>query len=443
MSKAVKALPDPVVRLHEEFVNLTHDKLKELFPGVKPAGREDKRSFSKSYETKLKKPIAENDGKIEFESDPPKVIQGILVYVNSCWKMPLDSTCTVTVNYCMRRSQMIIDPPKNNVVCRIILNYGYDETYYMKRNEKSSTEAATETVSTPPSTPVDISSPESPSDTLTPPTEKSKMEKLVDKLFSDLPDQRKLLVHAGSAIILGPKMVSNYEIKVPADPHVKFPDFSDKIAKNINGIPGYRENGRSGTIRPGTYNRITIILDYQTSINLAKGLDEASQKLSKNPEAIQGLIKQIGGGNLLNGLGNIIPKLSENLDEDKDKDKDKNNGKEESKDDEKILTDRTTKPKKKPNKNKNKKKNKNKNKQATLVTNKSQRNNNNNNNEEKPEEEPEEPEEVENEELLNAMDSMKVDESKKDEKLLNPNHDEVDDTDIENAIDQIKNENFN
>lgn len=252
LRESINKAPDPTDSLSEDFVLKTRPGLLELFPDFESEGKDDSRSKIVSFDLNQ-----------EDVNSIPKVVWEVAKYGHENWNIPIDAYCKCTIGVYMRKSKMVIPNPTKDVLCRIILNYGYDERYFLQDIE------------------------------------------IINKI-KNVSIAKEIVAKANSAILLGPHLMCDHQILIKPDPHINLipSHIEEHIAKSKLSPLG----GRTSTIRVSNYKRITIILDY-------RGTDPMIQKFI---DSIQNSDGKSDFGNLINKLTGSdlkIPKSKKGLED--------------------------------------------------------------------------------------------------------------------------------
>ena len=235
------------------------------------------------------------------QDDIPDVIWNLASYGHKEWKIPSEAHCIVNVGIYMRKAQMKIDPPSKQILCRIVLNYSYDETFVFQTSSKNGKRTTYATI-------------------------------------------KNVVVPSNNALILGPSMMCDHQLYVSSNPHVELTstDFPKNIPKNIQqtipGIPSYLS--RNKTIRPQNYERITVVLDYQGTDEMLASFNSALLGGEQDTSlSFSNLISKLIGNSLpiniphsKEGLTQFLKTLNQKKDDQK---KDDQNKDDQKKDDQK------------------------------------------------------------------------------------------------------------
>lgn len=180
-----------------------------------------------------------------YHLDPklPVSIKELLIYYYWRVRIPPDCSCHLKVGYFGRQGRTIIKPPSNpKIVCRIVTHLGPDEVYKLTKVDSSGKRGSSE-----------------------------------EKVFTN-----------GSYIVLNKQDLTSHNVFVSPNPHVKFPlpnNCDEMIQQGLSAVGSssqFSKNAkmpnsdqvkqmmqRSGIgkpiIRPRTYRRLTIILDFESS----------------------------------------------------------------------------------------------------------------------------------------------------------------------------------
>lgn len=307
MGKLSKDPQKPTMPLDKIFAVSIYQDLRNLYKGIKNQGRDDKRSFIKNYSIEklptldhesiadaMKDIIEHTEGDentedktdgddntgddmtrraaqmiedIESETDPkdmnmmrqklgdkikwgypsdiPVSIAEMVEHIRERLQMPPDTPCDVYIGLFMRRSQMIAPLPKEKTISRVVVNLKYKDIYHLTQ----------------------------PHDGIGRPT-----------------TVRQVMLDEDSIMMLGPAGICGFNVMVNNNPKYKIP------GNMPSGIPGMRNiNKEKFTIRPTSYERITLILDYGTSKKMSLQLSDGQTDNLSNPNpALQSLIGKIG-----------------------------------------------------------------------------------------------------------------------------------------------------
>nr|QBK90584.1 MAG: hypothetical protein LCPAC104_00800 [Pithovirus LCPAC104] len=233
ISKAIEKIPNPSFDISEDFISETRKNIKNIFNDVTSCGKEDDRKFEKEYDL------------LKNQKEIPKVIWILAKYGHNELKIPYKSYCLVRVGLYMRKSRMMIPPPSKMTLCRIILNYDYDEIYSLQEIKPTNTEK------------------------------------------KEWKTYKELMIKKNTANILGPGNLSNYQIYIGSNPFITI--------KSEN-LDNPQANTRK-TIRHSNYERITVILDYRCDeIKISKLLDIIDTgEIDMNDDSLKELAEKLLG----------------------------------------------------------------------------------------------------------------------------------------------------
>lgn len=240
MKKAFQQLnkvPDPTASLEEEFVLNTRPGLLKLFSSIDDSVPENK--FAE---------LSFDSGKEKL----PHVIWTTITYGHREWNIPAQAKCRVQVGVYRRKAKMTVSAPKKDVLCRIILNYGYDERYCHQETTKG------------------------------------------DNGKTFYANVKETVARSNTAMLLGPYLLSNHSIYVRGDPNVNL--VPENVPTHIAQSHLSPAAGRTQTIRPRKYQRITVVLDYTGTDHMIQDFMELLDTENGDDEnPLAGLINKITG----------------------------------------------------------------------------------------------------------------------------------------------------
>ena len=186
-----------------------------------------------------------NKIKWEYPPDTPAPIAKIVEHVREKLQMPSDTPCDVYMGLFMRRSQMIAPLPKEKTISRVVVNLKYKDMYILTQPYDGV------------GRPVTV---------------------------------RQVMLDEDSIMMLGPAGVCGFNVMVNSNPKYKIPFNMPHVVQGMRTI-----NREKFTIRPSSYERITLILDYGTSKKMSLQLSNGQTDNISNPNpALQRLVGKIG-----------------------------------------------------------------------------------------------------------------------------------------------------
>ena len=249
----INKVPDPTTPLPEEFILAARPGLLRLFPNLQvEANRKDRR-----FEEKIFDPL-------ETPDDIPDCVWESIKYGHEVWNIPKQARCKVQVGMYMRTSSMTLKPPEKDVLCRIILNFGYDERYLHQ------------TVS---------------------------VTKAGKTIYSTT---KETVSKSNTSILLGPRVLCNHNVHIKSDPNIDL--IPPGIPENIAHSKLSPNGGKTRTIRPLRYQRITVLLDFRGTDKMIEGFLQSMEKGDDNSPFASMINKLMGKGSKIK-----IPKSTKNL----------------------------------------------------------------------------------------------------------------------------------
>jgi hypothetical protein len=181
----------------------------------------------------------------EYPPDIPASVADMVEHVREKLQMPSDTPCDVYMGLFMRRSRMIAPLPKEKTISRVVVNLKYKDMYNLTQPYDGV------------GRPVTV---------------------------------RQVMLDEDSIMMLGPAGICGFNVMVNSNPKYKIP------GNMPPGVPGMRNiNREKFTIRPPSYERITLILDYGTSKKMSLQLSNGQTDSMSNPNlALQSLVGKIG-----------------------------------------------------------------------------------------------------------------------------------------------------
>jgi hypothetical protein len=233
--------------LDDDFVDMYVEHLYDLFDAtnVVPEGRNDKRSFETNYEFELNQP----------NPNGPAIIHDVVNYIREKFDIPDDCSVTVHAGMYMRTSVMSLDKPDVDVLSRVLLNIGQNELYKLQvRKLKES--------------------------------KNKKKSKII------IQDSRDVYLASNSMLHMGASHVCDYGLYVGKNPKFEIPGMVDQI-KLLRGAANTRTS-----IRPLNYKRISIVIDFHGSAELAAQLhnvaDMVMERILADPVRAQKMAAELG-----------------------------------------------------------------------------------------------------------------------------------------------------
>lgn len=183
-------------------------------------------------------PFLTSDPRIyHLDSNLPTPIREILTYYYWRVRIPPDSPCRIKVGLFGRQGKMVIKPPTEKTICRVVIHLGPDEVYQLTEIDES-----------------------------------GKYGSKNERVISD-----------GSYLVFDQEYLSNHNIFVSSNPHVKLPlpgNCDEMIQQGLSAVGSGRQFGgkakmpntdrikkmmSKSTVRLRSYRRLTVILDFGSS----------------------------------------------------------------------------------------------------------------------------------------------------------------------------------
>nr|QBK91162.1 MAG: hypothetical protein LCPAC202_01360 [Pithovirus LCPAC202] len=183
-------------------------------------------------------PFLTSDPRIyHLDSNLPTPVRELLTYYYWRVRIPPDSPCQIQVGLFGRQGKMVIKPPTGKIICRVVIHLGPNEVYKLTEIDES-----------------------------------GKYGFSTDRVISD-----------GSYMVFDQEYLSNHNIFVSPNPHVKFPlpeNCDEMIKEGLSAVGSGRQFGgkaklpksdsikkmmSKSTIRLRSYRRLTVVLDFGSS----------------------------------------------------------------------------------------------------------------------------------------------------------------------------------